>query len=320
MRQPIEITGSRGFFMQVAVVGGTGFVGSYIVDALFAAGHDIRLLVRPGSEDKLPHMGAPEVVPGDLSDESALDALLRGCDAVVYCVGILKEARREGITFETLQYEGVVRTIAGAEKAGATRFVLLSANGARVPGTPYQETKKRAEDALLDSGLDATIFRPSVIFGDPRGRMEIASQLRRDLVAPPLPAVGFFNGLRPARGPVLMTPVHVADVASACVTALENRQTIGRIYELGGPDVLSWTDMVRQVAAAAGKRKWIVPVPIAMMKLAATFLDWLPFFPATRDQLTMLAEGNVCDPATIEALIGRPPAPFNPETLAYLRP
>ncbi len=306
--------------MRVAIVGGTGFVGSYIVDALLDSGHDVRALVRPGSEDKVPQKGAPEIVPGDLSDESALDALLRGCDAVVYCVGILKEARRAGITFESLQYEGVVRTIAAAEKAGATRFVLLSANGVKVPGTPYQETKKRAEDALLDSGLDATIFRPSVIFGDPRGRMEIATQLYRDLVATPIPAVGFFTGFSPARGPVLMAPVHVEDVASACVTALESRETIGRTYELGGPEVLSWTDMVRRVAAATGRAKWIVPMPIAIMKIAATFLDWLPFFPATRDQLTMLAEGNVCDPSIIEALIGKPATPFDTDTLAYLRP
>ena len=256
---------------------------------------------------------------GDVASSRALEETVSGCDAVIYCVGILRAAPRKGITFEALHYEGVVRTIDAAKACGVDRFLLMSANGVRAPGTPYQETKKKAEDALLASGLRATVFQPSVIFGNPRGKMEIATQLHRDLVAPPLPAIGFFKGIRPATGQVLMSPVHVADVASAFLAALEDDTTIGQCFRLGGPEVLSWTTMISRIAGAVGKHKWIIPFPIGLMKFAAFFLDWLPFFPATRDQLTMLAEGNTCDPASVESLIHKPATAFDADSLSYLR-
>ena len=93
----------------------------------------------------------------------------------------------------------------------------------------------------------------------------------------------------------------------------------GKTYELGGPEVLTWENMVKRVAEGAGKNKIVLPMPIGLMKFAATLFDWLPFFPATRDQLTMLAEGNVADPAALELLIGRPAAAFSAENLSYLR-
>jgi NADH dehydrogenase len=189
---------------------------------------------------------------------------------------------------------------------GIRRFLLMSANGVKVPGTPYQETKKRAEDYLLASGLDATVFRPSVIFGDPKGKMEIATQLYRDVVRPPVPAPGFTT----SAGHVRMSPVHVEDVADAFVNALADDSTFGKTYELGGPEVLSWSDMIGRVAKAAGTDKWVLPVPVGLMKIGATLFDWLPFFPVTRDQLTMLAEGNTAEPSIIESLIERPPKAF----------
>ena len=305
--------------MRVAIIGGTGFVGSYIIDALVDAGHFVSLLIRPDSEDKLHRSDGIRVVSGDVASSRALEETVSGCDAVIYCVGILRAAPRKGITFEALHYEGVVRTIDAAKACGVDRFLLMSANGVRAPGTPYQETKKKAEDALLASGLRATVFQPSVIFGNPRGKMEIATQLHRDLVAPPLPAIGFFKGIRPATGQVLMSPVHVADVASAFLAALEDDTTIGQCFRLGGPEVLSWTTMISRIAGAVGKHKWIIPFPIGLMKFAAFFLDWLPFFPATRDQLTMLAEGNTCDPASVESLIHKPATAFDADSLSYLR-
>jgi NADH dehydrogenase len=300
------------------MLGGTGFVGSYIADALLSAGHEVSILVREGSEHKLGRNDFYRVVHGDLSDRSALDAVVEGCDAVVYCVGILRENRRRNITFEALQYDGVVDTLEAAQRAGVGRFLLMSANGVKVPGTPYQETKRRAEDAVLASGLAATVFRPSVIFGDPRGKMEFATQLFDEMVDVPFPAVGFFAGADPRGGAVRMSPVHVLDVAAAFAVSLVNASTIGRVYELGGPEILSWPEMIRRIGCAVGRDKWIVPMPIGLMKLAALACDWLPFFPVTRDQLTMLAEGNTANPATIETLTGTSPRAFDANNLAYL--
>jgi NADH dehydrogenase len=307
------------WIMRVAVIGGTGFVGGYLVDALLESGHEPALLVRAGSEAKVRRADACRITTGELSSAAAVKAALNGCDAVIYNVGILRENRRQGITFEALHFDGAVRVIDAARKAGIRRFLLMSANGLRRPGTPYQEYKLRAEEYVEASGLDFTIMRPSVIFGDPRGNMEIATQLYRDMIRLPFPAVGFHTGMRPAKGPVLMAPVHVRDVAGAFVKSLHDESTFGRCYELGGPDVLSWTEMLRRIAAAVDKKKIILPMPIGLMKVGATLFDWLPFFPVTRDQLTMLAQGNVAEPGELRVLIGREPAVFTAANLGYLK-
>jgi NADH dehydrogenase len=149
--------------------------------------------------------------------------------------------------------------------------------------------------------------------------MEIATQLCRDMVRVHWPAIGFFSGMSPKTGTVMMSPVHVTDVTSAFSAALSDPTTVGKTYVLGGPEDLSWTQMIHTIAEAVGRRKWIFPCPIALMKLAATLLGWLPGFPVTRDQLTMLAEGNTADVAVLESLIRRAPLRFEPENLAYLR-
>ncbi len=295
--------------MRVAIIGGTGFVGGYLVDALLAAGHDINMLVRPGSEGKV-HSGAVHVVSGDLSSPEALRDALEGCDAVIYNVGLLREFPRRGITFEQTQYQGVVDTVAAAKEAGVSRMLLMSAIGVKDPGTKYQASKRRAEMHALSSGLDVTVLRPSVIFGDPRGTMEFATQLYRDMVRPPIPAAGFAG--------VHMSPVHIEDVADAFVATLNDAATIGKTIELAGPEILSWKEMVRRIAATAGKAKVILPVPIWVMRVGATLFDWLPFYPVTRDQLTMLEEGNTASSAPLEAIINRPATQFTPASLAYL--
>jgi len=298
--------------MKIAVIGATGFVGGHVIEALTSAGHTVSVLVRPGSEGKLRQASFWRITPGDLNDDSAIDATLAGCDAVIYSVGLLREFPRQGITYENTQYEGVVRVVDSARRNNVSRLLLLSANGIKSPGTPYQETKLRAEEHALASDLDVTIFRPSVIFGDPRGAMEFATQLHRDMVASPFPAISFNH--------VLMSPVYAGDVATAIVNCLQEQSAIGQTYILGGPDVLSWHEMIRRIAAAVGRDKWIIPIPIGLMKLAATLFDWLPFFPVTRDQLTMLAENNTADPAILEKLAARPLKVFDRESLSYLDP
>jgi NADH dehydrogenase len=305
--------------MRVAIFGGTGFTGSYLVDALIASGHEPSVLVRPGSDSKVRQAERCRLVTGDVSSKTAIGATLENCDAAIYNVGILQEFPKQGITFEELQYQGVVRVVEAARDCGVRRLLLMSANGVKSPGTPYQDTKFRAEEHAKASGLDVTIFQPSVIFGDPRGLMEIGTQLNVQMISPPIPAIGFFTGWHPQKGAVVMSPVHVEDVAQAFVTALEDPTVVGKTCVLAGPEVLSWSDMLRRIAQTVGRNKWILPMPIGLMKIAATLFGWLPFFPVTRDQLTMLAEGNIGDPADLASLIGREPRAFVPPNLAYLR-
>jgi len=282
--------------MRIAIIGGTGFVGSYIIDALLAAGHELRLLARPGSENKLEPARGVSTVSGDIDDERALRDTLDGADAVVYLVGILREFPKQRITFERMQYQGAVDVSDIAAELGIRRFLLMSANGVDAEATAYQRTKHRAERHVRDGDFDVTIFRPSVVFGDPRGRMEFATQLYQDIVRLPVPAIGFHSGFRPSAGAVLMSPVAAEDVAAAFARALDDPATIGRTYELGGPETLSWVDMIRRVADAVGKRKIIL-----------------------RDQLTMLEQGNVCSDSELRTLIGREPRAFSADNLAYLR-
>ena len=297
--------------MRVGIVGGTGFVGGYLVDALLDDGHEVNVLVRAGSEGKVRRASEIRVVPGALGSANALRDVLTDCDAVIYNVGLLREFPRQGITFEQTQYQGVVDTVAAAKDLGIKRMLLMSAIGVKDPGTRYQQTKRRAEVHALESGLDVTVLRPSVIFGDPRGTMEFATQLYRDMVRPPIPAASFAG--------VQMSPVHIEDVANAFAAALVEDSTIGKTIELAGPETLGWDEMIRRVAAAAGKSKILLPVPLWVMRIGATLLDWLPFYPVTRDQLTMLAEGNTGTAAVLEGLIGRRARAFSTESLHYLR-
>ncbi len=300
--------------MKVAIFGGTGFVGSYLVDALLAAGHTPALLVRAGSEGKVVQPDLCRITAGELDSAGAIRETLAGCDAAIFNVGILRAFPRRGITFEALQRDAAFRVIDAMKETGAGRLLLMSAAGIHRPGTIYQETKLAAEEYALDSGLDVTVFRPSVVFGDPRGRMEIATQLFQQMVKPPLPAVRFIADGKD----VMMSPVHVADVAESFVRTLDDNASFGKTYELGGPEALSWAEMIRRIAEATGRKKLMVPMPIGIMKFGATLFDWLPFFPATRDQLTMLEEGSVVSPADCTTILGREPRAFTAAELSYL--
>jgi len=312
-------TSSSANSRNIALFGGTGFVGNHLVRALLAADHAPSILVRPGSESKLPESARCRVTNGDISSPDAITATLRDCDAVIYNIGLLREYPRKGITFEEAHFRGVRRVVDVAKRMGVGRFLLMSANGVSSRSTPYQDSKYRAEELLRSSNLDWTIFQPSVIFGDSAGQQEISHQLYVDIVRPPIPAPAFRSGWSRKGNRIVMSPVSVTDVADAFTNALSNDDTIGRTIVLGGPEVLSWEDMIVRVAEASGREKKLLPVHIGLMKFAARLFDWMPMFPATKDQLTMLSEGNAARPDDIEALNGRRPSRFAAENLDYLR-
>ena len=304
--------------MKIGIIGGTGFVGSYLLDRFAADGHSMRVLTRPGSEAKLPPLAGVEAVPGDVGDEDSVRACLTGCDAAVYLIGILREVPSRGITFDALQRRGAERAIAIAEEQGVRRFLLMSANGVEAAATPYQTTKLAAEEALKASGLEWAIFRPSVIFGPPHGRMEFCTQLKQELIDSPLPAPLFYAGLLPKHpGGFELAPVHAEDVAAAFATALTSPAAVGQTYALCGPEALSWKEILTAIAAACGKRKLMLPAPVLVVGSVASVLGRFEWFPVTRDQLTMLLSGNTCAEDGLAAL-GIAPRPFNQANLAYL--
>ena len=305
--------------MRVALIGGTGFVGSYLVDQLLEQGQVPRILVRRGSEARVRDPQRCEQVSGEIGNGDAAERLIAGTDAVIYNIGILREFPDRGITFQALQFEGARRAIDLAKALDVRRFLLMSANGVKPEGTPYQRTKYEAERYLEASGLDWTIFRPSVIFGDPRGRMEFASQLNQEIVQMPIPAPLFYDGLLPFdAGRFRLSPVHVGDVAKVFVEALGRADTFGQTIALGGPEALEWREILRTIAGVTGRRLLAVPAPAWAVKVVAGLFERIPDFPITRDQITMLMEGNTCDASETFRRFQIQPQRFDAVTLRYL--
>ena len=306
--------------MRVAIFGGTGFVGSYLIDALINKGHHPVVLVRPSHESRVMHKEDCTLISGDIEDEAAISSAIRGADAVIYNIGILREYPSKNITFQGLQSDAPCKVIRVAKEMNVSRFLLMSANGVTADGTPYQRTKHEAEECLKDSTLDWTIFQPSVIFGDPRGRMEFATQLAQEMVIPPLPAPLFYTGLLPVgAGQFQLSPVHVQDVAKAFVYALEHNSTYGQVIELGGDQALTWKEIIQQIASVLGKKKLMLPAPACAISAVARIMQGFESFPVTSDQISMLMEGNTCSSTQLHEM-GITPASFNDETLAYLKP
>jgi uncharacterized protein YbjT (DUF2867 family) len=305
--------------MRVALFGGTGFIGGYITDRLIKSGHRPSLLIRPGSERKVRRSGECDVVSGDIRDADAVTRTVQGCNAVIYAVGILREDKSKGATFELIHVRGVERVVEAAAVAGIRRLVLISANGADRGLTGYQRTKLRGEDILRASRLSWTILRPSIVYGDPRGMVEFCSLLRDRIIRSPIPAPLFYRGILPVRtGTFAFSPIHVEDLAKTIVRALESDACIGRMFEVGGPDTVDWKHLLGMIARALGKKKLMIPVPAGPVMLAASLLDRFSFFPITRDQFRMLLDGNTCDSRELFALLDISQRSFNMENLAYL--
>jgi NADH dehydrogenase len=305
--------------MKIALLGGTGFVGQYIVSELLNQGDSPSLLIRKPSAHHNRDDERIKWSAGSLDDPDSLKALLAGKDAVIYNIGILRAFPAQGISFEKLQYKGVVKTAAIAQEMGVKRFILMSANGVDLKLTPYQLSKAAAEEHIKHTDLDWTIFRPSVIFGNPHQRSEFASMLKRDIIDSALPAPLFFEGLNPQHaGNFQLSPVHVEDVSKAFVQALHNPESRHKTYTLGGPDDITWRDILKLIAQANGKTKLMLPVPVVAPSLAAMLLDKYSWFPISRDQIRMLIKGNTCRGDEMFKLCGITPKPFNLDNLHYL--
>lgn len=305
--------------MRIGILGGTGFIGSAIADKMAAAGHSLQLLVRPGSESRAAGQGSRVLFTGDVTDAAALRSVFEGCDAAVYSIGILKEDRRRGITFEELHFRSVVRAVDAAKSSGAKRFLLVSALGVKPDGNDYQSTKFRAEEYLKNSGLEYIILRPSIVWGDPRGRDEFCTMLARELIRKPIPAPDFYLPGRVSPDALRFAPVCVSDVAEASLRTLERPGSVGKTYFLGGSASFSWKETVQIIARACGKKKWFVPVPLPLAAIGAGLLAPTGLLPVSPAMLSMLAEGSVThDGGAAWFELGMIPREFNPGALSYL--
>jgi len=315
--------------MKVSVFGGSGFVGDYIINELIENNLTPYVLVRLGNESKITKYKQCKIITGDIDNDTAIEQTMMNTEAVIYNIGIIREFKsspslsisvHNDITFEKLHYEGLKRCVDQAKKLNIKRFVLMSANGVKKNGTGYQSTKFRAEEYLKKSGLDWTIFQPSLIFGDSSGKQEFCKQLKKDMLSLPFPAPLFHEGFLPFNaGQFKMSPVHVKDVAKCFVNSLAEKKSFGKIFPLGGKE-MSWKSIIKNIAIASDKEdKMFIPAPVLPIKIAASLLDRFGWFPISKDQLTMLLEGNTCDGSEAYELFNiKEPIEFNLDSLEYL--
>ncbi len=299
--------------MNVFVTGGTGFVGRNVIRALKAAHHMVYAWVRHGSEVKLPFLDGVEIVFGDSLEPQEMRIGMEKCDAVINLVGIIREYPRKGITFDQTHYQSTLHTVNIAKKCGVKRFIQMSANGASDHGVSvYQTTKRRAERIVEESGLDWTIFRPSVIFGDPEGLFEFSTELAgiiRSFIIIPI-----FDG-----GKLEMDPVWVGDVADCFVKALNTPISSGKTFHLCGGRPIKFKQIVETIGKAIGKKRIVtMPIPFGLILPVASVMERFSFFPVTSDQLLMLKQGNICKEQEFKAIFGIQPKQFISENLDYL--
>ncbi|HTL30781.1 MAG TPA: NAD(P)H-binding protein [Tepidisphaeraceae bacterium] len=300
---------------RVFVTGASGFVGSAIVDELTSRGFAVNALVNRRS---LPDHPEVTVIKGDLFDPVALDRGMQGCSAVIHLVGIIMEKRSQGLTFERMHFEGTQAVVDAAKRNGIKRYAHMSALGTRFGAvSDYHKTKFRAEEYVRASGLDWTIFRPSLIHGPGGEFMQMEAKWAR-FKAPPFLFMPYFGrGLFGFGGAGKLQPVFVNDVARAFVDALENRRTIGEVYPIAGPDVVTWPQLHTNVShEVVHHKRWIMPMPVWVARILASILP-ARLLGFNRDQLIMSQEDNTTDLTKFVDHFGWQPQPFGSSLSQY---
>ena len=276
----------------VTVFGGSGFLGRHVVRELAKRGYRVRAAMRhPSRAGFLRTMGLPgqvEAVYADIRDDESVARAVNGASMAVNLVGILFESGKQ--TFSALQAEGAGRIAWTAKAKGVERLVHVSAIGADTGSdAQYAASKANGEAAVLEAFPEAVILRPSIVFGKGDGFFNRFAGLARFL--PALPLLG--------GGHTKMQPVYVDDVADAVCAALEDTGTSGKIYELGGPRVYSFKELMQIVLDETQRKRLLAPVPWPIARLQGRILGLLPNPLLTHDQVKMLETDNVVSEAAI---------------------
>lgn len=275
----------------VTVFGGSGFVGRHVVRALARRGYRIRVAVRrpdlAGHLQPLGGVGQIVAVQANLRNRDSVDRAVIGADHVVNCVGILFESGRN--TFGAVQDFGA-RAVAEAARAAGAGLTHISAIGADVDSdSDYARSKGLAEVAVLKVLPDAVILRPSIVFGPEDGFFNKFAEMAR--FSPALPLIG--------GGEIRFQPVYVGDVAEAVARSVDGAVPGGRIYELGGPRVMSFKQVLEEILEITQRKRALLPLPWGLASLIGKIATFIPFIdpPLTDDQVVLLKSDNVVSAA-----------------------
>jgi uncharacterized protein YbjT (DUF2867 family) len=267
----------------ILVTGGTGFVGGHVVHELRGRELPVRCLVRDLRKgSKLAGWGC-ELAEGDATDAASLHRAASGCDTVVHLVAIRQGPEEQ---FRRIMVEGTRSLLAAATDAGVRRFIHMSALGTSDVTkdlVPYYSAKWDTEQMVRESGIPAVIFRPSFVFGSDGGILPTFTKLAR--LTPVTPIIG--NGRQ------RIQPIWVDDVAVYFAEAVGRGDVTGRLFELGGPDVVSWNEFWHRLKRVRRLRRPSIHVPVGFMRINALLTERLPGnIPLTRDLLKMLELGD----------------------------
>jgi NADH dehydrogenase len=294
-----------------AIFGGSGFIGRYVVKRLAVQGYVVRVAVRdPEAALFLKPMGkVGQVVPlyASVMNEGTVHRAIAGADVTVNLVGALTENR--AVSFQAVHTEGAERIARIAAATGVRRLVHISAIGAD-PNSPsqYGSTKGKAEQAVLAAFPAATIMRPSIVFGAEDKFFNRFAAIAR--LAPFMPVIS---------GDTKMQPVFVGDVADAVMAALATDASMGKTYELGGPQVWTFREILAFILKQTRREKRLVDIPMTIARMQARILQHVPGQPLTPDQLLMLSTDNVVSPGALGlADLGIQPTPAELVVPSYL--
>jgi NADH dehydrogenase len=303
--------------MQVLVTGATGFVGQAVCRELALRRYRVTALVRragsPAAQSLAKAAGAV-LLEGGVGEAGAWRDKLSGHQAVIHLVGIISEAG--SATFEHVHVRTTANVLAAASAAGVKRFIQMSALGTRPHAVSrYHQTKWAAETLVRASGLDWTIFRPSLIYGRHSGFVRTFERISR--YSPLVPVIG--------SGRAQMQPVSVDAVTRSFVGALEEPRAAGRVFDLTGHETLSFVEVLRALLKALGRHRLLLHLPLPLARAQASLLEvvlgrWLKLPPPlNRDQIAMLQEDNTGDGRPAAELFGLKPVRFADDLARMLR-
>lgn len=301
--------------MNVAVVGGTGFLGRHIAGALLQADHDVIVVGRhPERVPGIPLLAGATAARGDVTDAGTLPNALDGANAVVMVVTFPNypmELPRKGLTFDRYEVNGAANLIAAAAEAGVDRFVYISGAGAdSTSDKTWYRAKGRAEELVKASGLDYAIVRPSWVYGpEDRSVNQYVTMIRRSPVVPKL-------GVAPQR----IQPLYVEDLAEAVKRIFERSDAWNQTFEIGGPEVVTMDEVITTVARVLGKKRTILPVPRVLAKIGTAPLVALPKPPMTPTGVDFVAQDGLVDLRATRRVLGIEPIGLEAGLRKYLEP